>query len=167
MPILPLSVCFVFPPHCMVPAHARQRLSLDFSCLLACSDLLCRWHSSQEPSLPLQRCVSEVQLGSEESDCQLCHLWLVLQGHSSISVRDLPVAAHLPLPVLLGCCSVPFLLISAPPSFLLSGKRSAPQCMRRLCPMSHMWCRAVESLLAISAARASTKYLCGPRWRRN
>lgn len=138
-----------------------------FSCLLACSDLLCRWHSSQEPSLPLQRCLPDVQLGSEESDCHLCHLWLVLQAHSSISVCDLPVAAYFPPPFLLGFCSVPFLQISVPPTFLLSGKRSALLCMRRICPMSHMWCRAVESLLAISAVGASTKCLCGPRRRRN
>lgn len=73
----------------------RQRLSLHFSCHLAYSDLLCRpgTHSAQEPSLPLQWCKSsDVQLGSEESDHHLCHLWLVLQGHSSIRVCDLPMA---------------------------------------------------------------------------
>lgn len=72
----------------------RQRLSLRFFCHLAYSDLLCRsgTHSAQEPSLPLQWCKSDVQLGSEESDHHLCHLWLVLQGHSSICVCDLPMA---------------------------------------------------------------------------
>lgn len=72
----------------------RQRLSLRFFCHLAYSDLLCRsgTHSAQEPSLPLQWCKSDVQLGSEESDHHLCHLWLVLQGHSSIRVCDLPMA---------------------------------------------------------------------------
>lgn len=50
-------------------------------------------------------------------------------------------------------------------SFFPSEKRSALLCMRRLCPTPHMWSRAVRSLLAILAARASTMYLSGPRQR--
>lgn len=52
-------------------------------------------------------------------------------------------------------------------SFFPSEKRSAHLCMRRLCPTPYMWSRAVRSPLAISAARASTMCLSGPRQRTN
>lgn len=51
-------------------------------------------------------------------------------------------------------------------SFFPSEKRSALLCMRRLYLTPHMWSRAVRSLLAIPAVRASTMCLSGPRQRR-